>query len=230
MMELQQDMDEDDGNLPMINPDTIASLESLAENARKELDGKSKLPFTLFFQLRPQRLIHVTSPCIDIAASMKTLQTNITSQFTDLRRHPYRLHSVFVHRGFVNSGHYWIYIYDFKKEIWRKYNDGYVDEVVNTNDIFEQPPTAGNPPTAYYLTYVKDTEKEALVESVIRDIIEPVYEPPSGPPPGHIKDVEMTDYTANGEQSPTLGDASYTGTPVVGDWQSTPANVPSVRW
>lgn len=41
---------------------------------------------------------------------------------------PYRLHSVFVHRGTANSGHYFVFIYDFKRGIWRKYNDKTVEQ------------------------------------------------------------------------------------------------------
>ena len=55
----------------------------------------------------------------------------ISNQFADYRNLPYRLYAVFVHHGSVSFGHYWIYIYDFRKDIWRKYNDEYVTEVKN---------------------------------------------------------------------------------------------------
>ena len=171
------------------------------------------------------------------------MQTNIASQFTDLRRLPYRLHSVFIHRGFVNSGHYWIYIYDFKKEVWRKYNDGYVDDVLDTRDIFEESPDAGrpgvNPATSYYLTYVRDDIKGDLVESVCRDIPEPPPQPPGDQQ--QQQDVEMTDYSGAGGQQQqqqaayegNTGEQQPTSVPSIdakGNWDSAQANIANVRW
>lgn len=89
-----------------------------------------------------------------------------------MQKIPYQLQSVFVHRGYHNSGHYWIYIYDFAKKMWRKYNDGYVTEIADTSEIFVQEP-GDRPPTPYFLVYVKDETKEALVDSVCRKPIEP---------------------------------------------------------
>jgi hypothetical protein len=44
------------------------------------------------------------------------LKTSLSNQFTDLYKYGYHIHSVFIHRGSVSFGHYWIYIYDFQKE------------------------------------------------------------------------------------------------------------------
>lgn len=100
---------------------------------------------------------------------IKTLNTNVSSQFNDLRSVPYRLHSVFIHRGYVTSGHYWIFIYDFAKEIWRNYNDGYVTEVKDTREIFDRD-SETRPSTPYFLVYIKDELKGMLVDSVCRNI------------------------------------------------------------
>jgi ubiquitin carboxyl-terminal hydrolase 25/28 len=70
--------------------------------------------------------------------------------------------------GTVSFGHYWIYIYDFQREIWRKYNDGYVTEVTDEREVFEQ--EANNPATPYFLIYVQDKYKDELVDAVCRDV------------------------------------------------------------
>lgn len=101
--------------------------------------------------------------------AIKDMTTKIGSQFSDLRSLPYRLHSVFIHRGAVNSGHYWIYIYDFSLAIWRKYNDGYVTEVKNVEEIFEQEDSP-RPATPYFLVYVKDELKDVIVNAVVREV------------------------------------------------------------
>ena len=100
---------------------------------------------------------------------IKTITANIATQFVDLRSLPYRLHSVFIHRGGVSSGHYWIYIFDFDRHIWRKYNDGYVTEVTDLKEIYTQEENT-RPATPYFLVYVKDDLKERLVDAVCRDV------------------------------------------------------------
>ncbi|KAA6408891.1 MAG: hypothetical protein FRX48_07235 [Lasallia pustulata] len=155
-----------------IKPVLLQYLESAAQGAKKEM--------------------------LDIDERIKTLNTSINSQFTDLRNLPYRLHSVFIHRGYVSSGHYWIYIYDFAKEIWRKYNDGYVTEVKDTREIFDRDP-ADRPATPYFLVYVRDDLKHMLVDSVCRDIVETPQQQQhqqSETTQGAIVDVDMADRPA----------------------------------
>ena len=144
-----------------VEPKLLASLEKASNNATAELSGKHQ-----------QWLIQqVTKERSEIEEQMKTLSTNINSQFADLRELPYRLHSVFIHRGMVSSGHYWIYIYDFVNSMWRKYNDGYVTEVTEPKIIFEAEQST-RPATPYFLVYVKDDLRSDLVESVCRDVAE----------------------------------------------------------
>ena len=76
---------------------------------------------------------------------------------------------MFIHRGGVSSGHYWIYIFDFDRNIWRSYNDGYVKEVTDLKEIYDQEP-GNRPATPYFLVYVKDDIKDHLVDAVCRDI------------------------------------------------------------
>src|SRR5438105_3829259 len=95
----------------------------------------------------------------------------ITSQFIDYKRLAYRLYAVFMHQGSAEFGHYYIYIFDFKKNLWRKYNDNEVTEVQNPAEIFENSGRP-SPPTPYFLVYVNDSMKERLVEPVCREIME----------------------------------------------------------
>ncbi|KAI9773334.1 MAG: ubiquitin-specific protease ubp2 [Geoglossum simile] len=125
-----------------IGSDVPRALEEEAENARKELEL--------------------------IEARIEDLQMRLNEQFSGLRERAYRLHSVFIHRGTVSFGHYWIYIYDFQRNIWRKYNDGYVTEVTDETEVFEQ--EANNPATPYFLIYVQDQYRDELVDAVCRDV------------------------------------------------------------
>lgn len=121
----------------------------------------------------------------------------IDSQFADFRHLPYRLQAVFVHHGSVAFGHYYIYIYDFDKDVWRKYNDTNVTEIHDQAEIFEHRGEQ-NPPTPYFLVYVHDRLKGRLVDPVCRDIAEREETRPTDgamdmSPDKPTEDVEMED-------------------------------------
>jgi ubiquitin carboxyl-terminal hydrolase 25/28 len=71
----------------------------------------------------------------------------------------------------VEFGHYYIYIFDFEKNIWRKYNDSYVTEVHNTAEIFGNQ-SIRNPPTPYFVVYVHDRVRARVAQPVCRAVIE----------------------------------------------------------
>ncbi len=81
--------------------------------------------------------------------------------FEDMKSEKYRLHAVICHAGQSGrSGHYWVWIYDFEKGVWRKYNDSDVTEQRNTEEVMETLSTRGEP---YYLAYVRDDEIARMV-------------------------------------------------------------------
>ncbi|OGM39949.1 putative ubiquitin C-terminal hydrolase [Aspergillus bombycis] len=128
-----------------INPELIPELNQLSQIARAELNY--------------------------IEQEIKDLQTMISSQFADYKHLAYRLYAVFVHHGSVEFGHYYIYICDFERNVWRKYNDNYVTEVHDLDEIFTSQDRQ-NPPTPYFLVYVNATMKDRLVSPLCREILE----------------------------------------------------------
>lgn len=108
----------------------------------------------------------------DIDQEIKDTKTMITNHFADYRHLAYRLYAVFIHHGSVEFGHYYIYIYDFKKDIWRKYNDNDITEVTDLAEIFQEA-NDPNPPTPYFLVYVNDLMKDRLVNPVCREVFDP---------------------------------------------------------
>ncbi|CUS10447.1 unnamed protein product [Tuber aestivum] len=116
-----------------------------------------------------QRAVSVQQESESIEARIQELQSRIEQQFTGSRKQGYRIHSVFIHRGSASFGHYWIYIYDFQRKLFRKYNDGYVTEVADPQEVF----THGdiNPPTPYFLVFVKEDESLNIMEAVQRQMV-----------------------------------------------------------
>lgn len=159
--------------------------------------------------------------CAAIRSRMDHLTQQVKEAFVDMRKHPYRLHAAFFHRGSAGGGHYWVYIFDHNKEIWRKYNDDRVNVVQNRNEIFGRPTQDnwGPPPNPYLLIYIRADRVDELAETVRRDI---VYPPPESAPPVPPRtqmsevpptrtpgDVEMSEYVNGGEQAPDPDPSPY---------------------
>lgn len=132
-----------------------------------EIDGipiDASLPEAL-----DERTREIASELDDLNEQIRSLKQKLQDQFTDMRQYEYKLQSVFIHRGEAGGGHYWVYIYDFERDIWREYNDEHVTVVQDRRRIFDDQGSAGNP---YFLVYVKSQDKDTLVDAVCRDVQE----------------------------------------------------------
>lgn len=151
--------------------DDLESMKEDPETAQDALDINRQIATELgqLSQIAQTELAYIDQ-------EIKDTQTMISSQFADYKHLPYRLYAVFVHHGSVEFGHYYIYIYDFKKDVWRKYNDNDISEVHDLSEIF-QPQERQNPPTPYFLVYVNDLMKDRLVNPVCREVFDPFPDP-----------------------------------------------------
>ena len=70
---------------------------------------------------------------------------------------PYHLHGVTIHDGTAESGHYYSYIKDHKKNIWRQYNDHRVN-IVEEAQVLEEASGGGLTKSAYYIIYISENE------------------------------------------------------------------------
>ncbi|KAK9562640.1 ubiquitin-specific protease ubp2 [Aspergillus fumigatus] len=171
----------------------LDQLKADPETADDGLDFNPQLPSELaqLSQIAKAELNYVEQ-------EIKDTQTMISSQFVDFKHLAYRLYAVFVHHGSVEFGHYYIYIFDFRKNVWRKYNDTEVTEVTNTDEIFKNQERQ-NPPTPYFLVYVNDGLKGRLADPVCRQIIEdpaPSETIPSTEPIVHMEGVAAATLTS----------------------------------
>lgn len=144
-----------------VSPDLVAGLDDSVSRMNGELEGNTQRRFTT----------NNSSDLLDIESKIKTLSSNIDSQFADLRSVPYNLHSVIIHRGNVNSGHYWIYIYDFARKMWRSYNDETVQEVTDKAVVFETEKQT-RPGTSSFLVYIREGLEKELTDAVCREVAE----------------------------------------------------------
>ena len=74
----------------------------------------------------------------------------------------------FPHQSVGNSqgGHYWVYIHDHARNVWRKYNDDVVTEVAE-KEIFNQRESSKTP---YFLAYVRNDKIDAMASPICREI------------------------------------------------------------
>ncbi|KAI1333760.1 hypothetical protein F5Y15DRAFT_326886 [Xylariaceae sp. FL0016] len=82
--------------------------------------------------------------------------------FADMKQQRYRLHAVICHGGGMNAGHYWVWVRDFQRNVWYKYNDSLVTEDTReSQQVLDELNQNGDP---YYVAYVRDEMKNDIVE------------------------------------------------------------------
>jgi ubiquitin carboxyl-terminal hydrolase 25/28 len=124
----------------------------------------------------------------EIHERMGKLEKQIDSVFENCKDHPYRLHAIFMHAGSHSGGHYWIYIYDFQNDIWRKYNDETVS--LESEETILKRVEQDRPPTSTGIVYVRDDVATEYTEAVHRNLT--AKDTQTGESTLH-GDVEMTD-------------------------------------
>ena len=105
-------------------------------------------------------------------------QKQITAAFgiPEMQRHPYHLHSICVHEGGAESGHYFAFIYDRHLKKWRKYNDIRVTDVTE-EEVFKSAEGGDSWATAYWVVYVQDDIAKTLDKSNINHYQVPEKDP-----------------------------------------------------
>lgn len=79
----------------------------------------------------------------------KELEKEIDEMFDEYKQYGYRLHALFIHKGDVSYGHYWIYIRNAESGNFLKYNDEYVSEATD-EEVFS---FITQPATPYFIVF-----------------------------------------------------------------------------
>lgn len=96
---------------------------------------------------------------LNIYQKTHELENQIDHHFDGFQKHGYTIFAIFIHRGEANYGHYWIYIKDKKRSMFRKYNDEIVSEV-SASEVFNF--DEGNTATPYFLGYVQQGYEDEI--------------------------------------------------------------------
>lgn len=114
----------------------------------------------------------------DQEASMRQKVTELENQIVaaygkpDMQKKLYSLHSIYVHDGGAESGHYFSYIFDRFQKQWRKFNDVQVTEVTE-EEVFKHAEGGYQWMTGYWLIYVEENISKELANSDINMYIPP---------------------------------------------------------
>eukprot|EP00826_Nyctotherus_ovalis_P032447 TRINITY_DN2615_c0_g1_i1.p1 TRINITY_DN2615_c0_g1~~TRINITY_DN2615_c0_g1_i1.p1 ORF type:complete len:938 (+),score=270.66 TRINITY_DN2615_c0_g1_i1:188-3001(+) len=84
-------------------------------------------------------------------------KSKVANSYSDMEKHPYNLHSVIVHAGNPNSGHYFAYVHDEGSGKWRRYSDTRVTEVTEAEVMKVSVGEEHSSISAYFLVYVAAT-------------------------------------------------------------------------
>jgi ubiquitin carboxyl-terminal hydrolase 25/28 len=183
--------------------ETSSFVRDLVTESQLESEKKLPTPPPELADVLSDKATSLKEELANIDTEMRQLESETDCIFKDCKDVPYRLHAVFMHRGSQTSGHYWIYIYDFQNDMWRKYNDDQVD-IADMNDVFKL--EEGSAPAASTgVVYVREEMVHQLTQAVKR---EPVAVPSEQPTAnGNVEtreDIEMREET---EQDTQMRDA-----------------------
>ena len=99
------------------------------------------------------------------------LEDEVNEAHKEMMKHSYRLHSIYVHDGSAESGHYFTFIYDRHQQKWRKYNDVHVSEV-SEEVVFKISEGGFKNSSAYWVVYV-DEEVAQNTERIDFNLYQP---------------------------------------------------------
>ena len=92
----------------------------------------------------------------------------LVAKYEGMTKYRYDLHSILMHSGGPDCGHYYSFIYDAGKHKWRKYNDENITEETEENVFKEAIGDGKHPASAYFLIYVA-RNKEFQDKAAARD-------------------------------------------------------------
>ncbi|PRT55811.1 Ubiquitin carboxyl-terminal hydrolase 2 [Wickerhamiella sorbophila] len=104
-----------------------------------------------------------------LEAEKLELSKEIEGQFVDFKKYGYKIYALFIHRGQVSFGHYWVYIHDFATDQFYKYNDENVTAVPSTEALDM---SLSNDATPYFLVFVREDFVDKLSSRISGPIVQ----------------------------------------------------------
>lgn len=136
----------------LLNKDNGMSIRDSIITTKNWLEENESLTKSATIDSLNSYIKKIDDELLSIYRKIEELEYKINHNFDKFQKHGYTIFAIFIHRGEANYGHYWIYIRDFKKKLYRKYNDEIVSEV-GLDEVFNF--NLQNNATPYFITYIK---------------------------------------------------------------------------
>lgn len=143
--------------------DSLISTKSFLESEVIAQNGFTIQPETI--NVIQKQIDSINHDLTSLKSQISDLEGKIDQQFESYKKIGYELFAIFIHRGEASYGHYWIYIRDPKRNIYRKYNDETVTEV-QLEEIFNF--NEDNTATPYFVVYAKENKFIDYIEPLKR--------------------------------------------------------------
>ncbi|KAJ3447955.1 ubiquitin carboxyl-terminal hydrolase [Anaeramoeba flamelloides] len=119
-------------------------------------DEKLKIKYEKSIKVLNDQIEIVKEKTKKLNSEIKLFKKQLFELYKDMKNIKYYLHSVLVHRGNVNSGHYFCYIYDKNNDKWNKYNDREVTPIEEKKVFLDSYGEHNNTESAYCLVYTSE--------------------------------------------------------------------------
>ncbi|KAI0886508.1 cysteine proteinase [Annulohypoxylon maeteangense] len=139
-------------------------IESLLPKMPKATPGSPGAPDNEPLSDKLGDILWDTTTPLDVGTVEEVLELRQKEEttFDTMKNEKYAIHAVICHRGGTTAGHYWVWIRDFKRNVWYRYNDETVTEDSRgTEAVLDDLNQTGDP---YYVAYVRDEMKDDLVD------------------------------------------------------------------
>jgi hypothetical protein len=149
---------------------------SYPEDLTSESNAINKLDIVKeYFKLIEQKS---TETINRIKARKEKFQNEIKNVLYQKGNFPYYLHSIIIHSGTPDSGHYYVYIQDFANNKWWKCSDHVVTEADEKTVMREASGGENDLTSAYFLVYINEEEYRLRKKDVLAGLdgkVKPIY-------------------------------------------------------
>jgi len=129
----------------------------------------------------------------EMKEQLAAYKDKVKHSYDEMQTYAYNLHSIIIHSGQADSGHYFAYIYDVEQNKWRKYNDIQVTEVSEEDVMKVSIGEEGSTVSAYFLVYVSTTNELRVSSPLVRQYSLSMTIP-AGKEPMEIEEGKKSDY------------------------------------
>ena len=144
LVENQEEMEMGEEGVELFHPENLLASSKVSAEHKEVLIGSIRA-----------MLKNADSQVEKMRRQKESLNAEIRKLYSSINKEAYHLHSIYVHEGTDNSGHYYVFIRDPATGKFKKFSDINVTEI-ETEDVWRDSLGEFNQRSAFCLYYVND--------------------------------------------------------------------------